>query len=161
MCCGGGAKEGRIGAGGDDSYIRSSIMSHITFIMCQFVLIVHLRDYHYVFDLDIVVLWSCYGVLRLTYITYQNLCPTDHFFGQLLMSQDTSPTWIVLLESISDYPGVFFAFSPCFKIVLRFDSLCSEQLKRLKTNDKRKNVRSIFLILKPKYVEDLTLYLFD
>ena len=45
------------------TYIRSSIMSHITFIMCQFVLIVHLRDYHYDFDLDIVVLWSCYGVL--------------------------------------------------------------------------------------------------
>jgi hypothetical protein len=43
--------------------IRSSIMSHITFIMCQFVLIVHLRDYHFDFDLDIVVLWSCYGVL--------------------------------------------------------------------------------------------------
>ena len=38
------------------TYIRSSIMSHITFIMCQFVLIVHLRDYHFDFDLDIVVL---------------------------------------------------------------------------------------------------------
>jgi hypothetical protein len=37
-------------------HIRSSIMSHITFIMCQFVLIVHLRDYHFDFDLDIVVL---------------------------------------------------------------------------------------------------------
>ena len=36
--------------------IRSSIMSHITFIMCQFVLIVHLRDFHFNFDLDIVVL---------------------------------------------------------------------------------------------------------
>ena len=90
--------------------IRSSIMSHITFKMCQFVLIIYLRDYHYDFDLDIVVLWSCYGVLRLTYTTYQNLCPTDHFFGQLLMSQDTSPTWIVLLEYISDYPGIFSHF---------------------------------------------------
>ena len=29
-------------------------MSHITFKMCQFVLIIHLRDYHYDFDLDIV-----------------------------------------------------------------------------------------------------------
>ena len=94
--------------------IRSSIMSHITFIMCQFVLIVHLRDYHYDFDLDIVVLWSCYGVLRLTYITYQNLCPTDHFFGQLLMSQDTSPTWIVLLESIYWIIQVFFRIFPMF-----------------------------------------------
>jgi hypothetical protein len=134
-------------------------MSHITFKMCSFVLIIYLRDYHYDFDLDIVVLWSCYGVLRLTYTTYQNLCPTHHFFGQLLMSQDTSPTWIVLLESI--YIGLsryFFAFSPCFKMVLRFDSLCLEQLRRLKTNGERKNVRSIFLILKPKYVEDLTLY---
>ena len=37
----------------------------------------------------------------------------------------------------------FSAFSPCFKIVLRFDSLCSEQLRRLKTNGERKNVRSI------------------
>jgi hypothetical protein len=36
--------------------IRSSIMSHITFQMCQFVLIIYLRDYHYYFDLDIVVL---------------------------------------------------------------------------------------------------------
>ena len=36
--------------------------------------------YHYDFDLDIVVIWSCYGVLRLTYTTYQNLFPTDHFF---------------------------------------------------------------------------------
>jgi hypothetical protein len=75
-------------------------MSHITFKMCQFVLIIYLRDYQFDFDLDIVVLWSCYGVLQLTYTTYQNLCPTDHFFGQLLMSQDISPTWIVLLESI-------------------------------------------------------------
>jgi hypothetical protein len=32
-----------------------------------------------------------------------------------------------------------------------------EQLKSLKTNGKRKNVWSIFLILKPKYAEDLTL----
>jgi len=44
-------------------YIRSSIMSHITFQMCQFVLIIYLRDHHYYFELDIVVLWSCYGVL--------------------------------------------------------------------------------------------------
>jgi hypothetical protein len=36
-----------------------------------------------------------------------------------------------------------------------------EQLRRLKTNGERKNVWSIFLILKPKYVEDLTLYLSD
>ena len=82
------------------SIIRSSIISHITFEMCQFVLIIYFRDYHYDFDLDIVVIWSWYGVFRLTYTTYQNLCPTDHFFGRLLMSQDISPTWIVLLESI-------------------------------------------------------------
>jgi hypothetical protein len=37
----------------------------------------------------------------------------------------------------------------------------SEQLKSLKTNGKRKNVWSIFLILKPKYVGDLTLDLSD
>jgi hypothetical protein len=43
--------------------IRSSIMSHIAFRMCPFVLIIYLRDYQYDFDLDIVVLWSCYGVL--------------------------------------------------------------------------------------------------
>ena len=48
--------------------IRSSIMSHITLKMCQFVLIIYLRDYHYYFHLDIVVLWSFYGVLRLTYL---------------------------------------------------------------------------------------------
>jgi hypothetical protein len=36
-----------------------------------------------------------------------------------------------------------------------------EQLKSLKTNGKRKNVQSIFLILKFKYVEDLTLDLSD
>jgi hypothetical protein len=95
-------------------FIRSSVMSHITFIMCQFVLIVHLRDYHYDFDLDIVVLLSCYGVLRLTYTTYQNLCPTVHFFGQLLMSQDTSPTWILLLESINRINQVFFRIFPMF-----------------------------------------------
>ncbi len=94
-------------------------------------------------------------------ITYQNYCPTDHFFGQLLMSQDTSPTWVVLLEYISDYPCIFSHFPHVLDRVLRFDSLCSEQLRRLKTNGKRKNVRSIFLILKPKYVEDLTLYLSD
>ena len=73
-------------------------MSHITFKMCQFVLIIYLRDYLYDIDLDIIVLWSCNGVRRLTYTTYQNLCPTDHFFGRLLMSQDISPIWIVLLE---------------------------------------------------------------
>jgi len=88
--------------------IRSNIMSHITFKMCQFILIIHLRDHHYDFDLDIVLVWSCYGVLRLTYTTYQNSCPTDHFFGRLLMSQDISPTWIVLLESIYRIIQVFF-----------------------------------------------------
>ena len=41
--------------------IRSNTMSHITFKMCQFVLAIHLRDYHYGFDLDIVIVWSCYG----------------------------------------------------------------------------------------------------
>jgi hypothetical protein len=93
-------------------------MSHITFKMCPFILIIYLRDYQYDFDLDIVVLWSCYGVLRLTYTTYQILCPTDHFFGRLLMSQDISPTWIVLLESIYRIIHVFFCIFPMFKIVL-------------------------------------------
>jgi len=106
------------------AYIRSSIMSHISFKMCQFVLIIFLRDYHYYFDLDIVVLWSCYGVLRPTYTTYQNLCPTDHFFGRLLMSQDISPTWIVLLESIFRIIQIFFRIFPMSKIVLWFDSIC-------------------------------------
>jgi hypothetical protein len=46
-----------------EKIVRSSIMSHITFKMCQFVLIIYLRDYQYDFYLDIVVLWSCYGVL--------------------------------------------------------------------------------------------------
>jgi hypothetical protein len=40
-------------------YIRSSIMSHITFKMCQFVLNIYLRDYHYDFDLDML----CYGLV--------------------------------------------------------------------------------------------------
>jgi len=75
--------------------IRSSIMSHITFKMCQFVMIIYLRDYHYDFYLDIYVLWSFYGVLWLTYTTFQNLCLTDHFFGRLLMNQDISPNWMV------------------------------------------------------------------
>ena len=35
------------------------------------------------------------------------------------------------------------------------------EMQKIKTNNKRKNVRSIFSILKPKYVEDLTLYLSD
>jgi len=35
--------------------IRSNTMSHITFKMCHFVSIIHLREYHYNFDLDIVV----------------------------------------------------------------------------------------------------------
>ena len=60
------------------------------------------------------ILCSCYGVLRLTYATYHNLCPTDQFFGQLLMSQDTSPTWIVLLESIYRIIQVFFRIFPMF-----------------------------------------------
>jgi hypothetical protein len=97
-------------------------MSHITFKTYQFILIIHLWDYHYDFDLDIVGL--VYGVLLLSYTTYQNICPSDHCFGRLLMSQDVSPTWVVLLESISDYPGIFFSFLPCLKKVLWFDSLC-------------------------------------
>jgi len=32
--------------------IRSSTMLHNTFKMCQFVLIIHLRDCHYDFDLE-------------------------------------------------------------------------------------------------------------
>jgi hypothetical protein len=98
-------------------YIRSNTMSHITFKMCQFVLIIHLKEYHYGLE-------SCYGVLQLTYTTYQNLCPADHFFGWLLMSQDISPTWIVLLKSIYWIIQVFFSHFPCLKTVLWFDSLC-------------------------------------
>jgi len=98
--------------------IRSSIMSHITFKMCQFVLIIYLRDYHYYFHLDIVVLWSFYGVLRLTYFTYPNLCPTDHFFGRLLMSQDISPNWMVLLEFTYRIIQKFFRIFPMSKIEL-------------------------------------------
>ena len=93
-------------------------MSHITFEMCQIVLIIYLRDYHYDFDLDIVVLWSCYGVLRLTYTTYQILCPTDHFFGRLLMSQDISPNWMVLLEFTYRIIQKFVRIFPMSKIVL-------------------------------------------
>jgi len=44
-------------------HLGEQIMSHITFKMCQFVLIIYLRDYHNDFYLDIVVLWSFYGVL--------------------------------------------------------------------------------------------------
>ena len=40
--------------------IRSSIMSHITFKMCQFVLQIYLRDYQYDFDLDMLF----YGLVR-------------------------------------------------------------------------------------------------
>jgi len=98
--------------------IRSSIMSHITFKMCQFELIIYLRDYHYDFYLDIFVSWSFYGVLRLTYTTYQNLCPTDHFFGRLLMSQDISPTWMVLLESTYRIIQKCFHIFPMSNIVL-------------------------------------------
>ena len=100
------------------SCIRSSIMSHITFKMCQFVLIIYLRDYHYDFYLDIYVLWSFYGVLRLTYTTFQNLCPTDHFFGRLLMSQDISPNWMVLLEFTYRIIQKFFRIFPMSNIVL-------------------------------------------
>ena len=100
------------------SYIRSSIMSHITLKMCQFVLVIYLRDYHFNFYLDIVVLWSFYGVLRLTYPTFQILCPTDHFFGRLLMSQDISPNWMVLLEFTYRIIQKFFRIFPMSKIVL-------------------------------------------
>jgi hypothetical protein len=92
--------------------IRSNTMSHITFKMCKFVLIIHLRNYHYDFDLDLVYVWSWYGVLQLTYMTYQNSCPIDHFFGRLLMSQDISPTLIVLLVSIYRIFHVFVRILP-------------------------------------------------
>ena len=98
--------------------IRSSIMSHITLKMCQFGLIIYLRDYHYGFYLDIYVLWSFYGVFRLTYTTFQNLCPTDHFFGRLLMSQDISPNWMVLLEFTYRIIQKFFCIFTMSKIVL-------------------------------------------
>ena len=93
-------------------------MSHITLKMCQFVLVIYLRDYHFNFYLDIVVLWSFYGVLRLTYPTFQILCPTDHFFGRLLMSQDISPNWMVLLEFTYRIIQKFFRIFPMSKIVL-------------------------------------------
>ena len=93
--------------------------------MCQFILVIYLRDYHFNFYLDIFVLWSFYGVLWLTYTTFQNLCPTDHFFGRLLMSQDISPNWIVLLEFTCRIIQNFFRIFPMSKIVLWFDSLCT------------------------------------
>jgi hypothetical protein len=46
-----------------------------------------------------------------------------------------------------------------YSYICRTDFL--EQLRSLKTNGAGKNVRSFFFILKPKYVEDLTLYLSD
>jgi hypothetical protein len=94
------------------AFIRSNTMSHITFKMCKFVLIIHLRNYHYDFYLDLVYVWSRYGVLQLTYMTYQNSCPIDHFFGRLLMSQDISPTLIVLLVSIYRIFHVFVRILP-------------------------------------------------
>jgi len=94
-------------------------------------------------------------------ITYQTLCPTDHFFGQRHMSQNTSPTWIVLLESIYRIIQVFFLHFPHVldSITIRFTMFGATQ--KIKTNGERKNVQSICLILKPKYVEDMTLYLSD
>ncbi len=86
--------------------------------MCQFVLIIYLRDDHYDFYLDIYVLWSFYGVLRLTYTTFQNLCPTDHFFGRLLMSQDISPNGMVLLEFTYRIIQKFLRILPMSNIVL-------------------------------------------
>ena len=105
---------------------------------------IHLRDYHYDFDLDIVVLWSCYGVLRLTYTTYLNLCPTVHFFGQLLMSQDTSPTWIVLLESIYQIIQVFFCIFPMFvdSITIRFPMFGATQ--KIKNQRRKKECSEYF-----------------
>ena len=114
----GSSKKTSNAAADDLMNIRSSIMSHITLKMCQFGLIIYLRDYHYGFYLDIYVLWSFYGVFRLTYTTFQNLCPTDHFFGRLLMSQDISPNWMVLLEFTYRIIQKFFRIFPMSNIVL-------------------------------------------
>ncbi len=58
-------------------------------------------------------------------------------------------------------PSKLFCNGPNLYLFLYMRIRLLEQLQSLKTNGKRKNVRSIFLILKPKYVEDLTLDLSD
>jgi hypothetical protein len=53
-------------------------------------------------------------------------------------------------------PSKLFSNGPAIYLFLHMWIRFSKQLKSINTNGKIKNVQSIFLILKPKYVEDLT-----
>ena len=85
---------------GNGCCIRSSIMSHITFKMCQFVLQIYLRDYQYDFDLDML----CYGLV----MVYFNLLilHIKIYVRLITFSDDFS----CLRIYISDYPGIFLYF---------------------------------------------------
>ncbi len=96
---------------------RSSTMSLTTF----FGLICLVYTYFGItnmFDIDICDISSCYGLLQLISINYQKQCLSEHIFGWLLMSHDTSPFLDVLLESKHQIFLVFLCFYLNIPIVL-------------------------------------------
>ena len=104
-------------------FISSSTMSLTTF----FGLICLVYTYFGItntFDIDICDISSCYGLLQLISINYQKQCLSEHIFGWLLMSHDTSPFLDVLLESKHQIFLVFLCFYLNIPIVLQFDYLC-------------------------------------
>ena len=132
--------------------IRSNTMSHITLKMCQFVLIVHLRDCHY----DVMVLLWCSS----TYLYYISKFMSDWSLFRTTSHNPRHQSHLdcIIRIDISDYPGIFSHFPHVLdSITIRFTMFGATQ--KIKSNGERKNARSIFLILKPKYVEDLTMKL--
>jgi hypothetical protein len=102
-------------------YIRSSIMSHITFKMCQFVLKIYFRDYQYDFDLDML----CYGLV----MVYFNLLilHIKIYVRLITFSDDFS----CLRIYISDYPGIFLYFLHVQdSIMIRFHT--EEHIRRIR-----------------------------
>ena len=133
--------------------IRSNTMSHITFKMCQFVLIVHLRDYHY----DVMVLLWC----SLTYFYYISKLLSDWslFRTTSHVPRHQSHLDCIIRIYISDYPGIFSHFPHVLdSITIRFTMFRATQ--KIKNQRRKKECSEYFFNIKT-YVEDLALYLSD
>ena len=124
-------------------FIRSSIMSHITFKICPFVLIICLRDYQYDFDLDscgMVLLWC-----SSTYLYYISKFMSDWslFRTTSHVPRHQSHYDCIIRIDISDYPGIFSHFPHVLdSITIRFTMFGATQ--KIKNQRRKKECSEYF-----------------
>jgi hypothetical protein len=117
--------------------IRSNTMSHITLKMCQFVLIVHLRDYHN----NVMVLLWCSS----TYLYYISKFMSDWSLFRTTSHNPRHQSHLdcIIRIDISDYPGIFSHFPHVLdSITIRFTMFGATQ--KIKNQRRKKECSEYF-----------------